>query len=142
MTESNVQRTGQCLCGAVKVKANSASNVTACHCEMCRKWCGGPLLAITCGTDVSFQGEEQIGVYRSSDWAERGFCKACGTNLFYRLVKEQEYHMPSSLFDQHQDFLLTTQLFVDTKPGYYDFANQTKNLTQAELFAMYAPPAE
>ena len=38
-----------------------------------------------CGTDVIFEDESAIGVFESSEWAERGFCKSCGTALFYRL---------------------------------------------------------
>ncbi len=34
------------------------------------------------------------------------------------------------------------QVFIDQKPAYYEFANQTKNMTGAELFAMYAPADE
>ncbi|NIT13149.1 MAG: GFA family protein, partial [Candidatus Dadabacteria bacterium] len=52
---------------------------------MCRKWCGGPLMAVNCGTDVTFEGEDNITVYDSSSWAERGFCSGCGSHLFYRL---------------------------------------------------------
>ncbi len=77
---------GSCLCGATLITAKSISkNVGACHCSMCRKWSGGPLMAVDCGTDVSFEGEENISVFKSSEWAERGFCNKCGSHLFYRL---------------------------------------------------------
>ncbi|WP_339900516.1 GFA family protein [Paraglaciecola polaris] len=56
----------------------------ACHCASCRKWSGGPLLAIDCGTDVSISPTDNITVYDSSQWAQRGFCRHCGTDLFYR----------------------------------------------------------
>lgn len=50
---------GNCLCGAVQFSAKQASNhVGACHCGMCRKWGGGPLMAVDCGTAVSFEGED------------------------------------------------------------------------------------
>ncbi|MGH2414798.1 MAG: hypothetical protein ACRDEA_14135, partial [Microcystaceae cyanobacterium] len=29
-------------------------------------WTGGPLLTIDCGSNVSFEGQEQIGVFHSS----------------------------------------------------------------------------
>jgi hypothetical protein len=37
--------------------------------------------------------------------------------------------------------VLTSQIFIDEKPAYYTFANQTKTMTGAEVFAMFAPPA-
>jgi len=79
-----IKQTGSCLCGAVRITANNTGKkVGACHCGMCRKWGGGPFMEVDCSTDISFKGEEAIGVYNSSSWAERGFCKKCGSHLFY-----------------------------------------------------------
>jgi len=77
------ERKGQCLCGAVKFTAkNAENNIDAYHCGMCRKWGGGPLMVVNCGSEVAFEGKENISVYSSSDWAERGFCKKCGSHIF------------------------------------------------------------
>ncbi|MDJ0687920.1 MAG: GFA family protein [Xenococcaceae cyanobacterium MO_188.B32] len=86
---------GSCLCGAVNVSTTSTNNkVGACHCSMCRKWGGGALLVIECGSDVSFEGEENIGIYQSSEWAERGFRKKCGSHLFYKFKQKNQYYIP------------------------------------------------
>ena len=88
--ESNQKITGHCLCKAVTIHVESAKkSVGACHCDMCRRWACGPYLAMDCGIDVTFEGEDDIGVYNSSEWADRGFCKQCGSNLFYRLKHNQ-----------------------------------------------------
>jgi hypothetical protein len=74
--------TGTCLCGAVKVAANANKPMVAvCHCEMCRRWSSGPFMEVDC-QQVVFEGEENIRRIRSSEWAERGFCTRCGSNLF------------------------------------------------------------
>ncbi len=131
---------GRCLCGRVKVSAPGMSTgVAACHCSMCRRWSGGPLLAVECGTEVSFEGEEHIGVYDSSAWAERGFCRNCGTHLFYRLKDGKQYIMPVGLFDDAEGLVLEAQIFIDEKPAYYRFADKTHDMTGAEVFAKYAP---
>ena len=136
------QATGKCLCGAIQVSAAKLSeSVGTCHCETCRKWGGGPLFAVDCGTEVSFQGEDNIGVFDSSEWADRGFCKTCGTHLFYRLKQNQQYIMAAGLFGDDQSFVFDHQVFIDEKPAYYDFANKTENMTGAELFAKFAPPS-
>ncbi|GAA3566652.1 MAG: GFA family protein [Pseudomonadales bacterium] len=131
-----------CLCGAVTLQVAAASReADACHCGMCRKWGGGPLLAVDCGTDVTIDGSDHVGVFDSSDWAQRGFCRDCGTHLFYRLKGANQYVLPAGLFaDQQDQFHLGQQIFIDHKPAFYDFANQTENLTEAEVFAKYAPP--
>ena len=38
------------------------------------------------GASLKIEDTTHLGVYRSSDWAERCFCNKCGTVLFYRLV--------------------------------------------------------
>ena len=130
--------TGECLCGEVKLKAEHASNkLHVCHCEMCRRWGGGPLMAVDCDTTVKFKNENEISVYDSSEWAERGFCKHCGTHLFYRLKQNGLYIMPVGLLDGLTDIDFEGQIFVDQKPDYYEFANQTQMMTAEQVFAMF-----
>jgi hypothetical protein len=139
---SNIVK-GSCLCRAVSISTASMSNlVGACHCNMCRKWGGGALLVVECGSDVSFEGEENIGIYQSSQWAERGFCQKCGSHLFYKLKQNSQYFIPVGLFDAAEGLIFDHQVFIDEKPEYYSFGNETKNMTGAELFAQFAPTLE
>jgi hypothetical protein len=135
-----MQLSGHCLCGAVTITANQADpHVGACHCSMCRRWGGGPLMVVECGTDVQFEGADSIAVYDSSDWAERGFCRQCGSHLFYRLKEANKHFMPAGLFGDHPEWVFDHQVFIDSKPGFYSFANETKDMTEVEVFAMFAP---
>ena len=137
-----IEGKGCCLCGAVQVTAKTMSKkIGACHCNMCRKWGGGPLLAVDCGTDVTFEGEENIATFNSSEWAERGFCRKCGSHLFYRIKRNNQHIMAVGLFDNFDSFDFDHQVFIDEKPSYYCFANKTKDMTGAEVFAKYAPPS-
>lgn len=133
---------GRCLCGAVglSVKAKSR-NISLCHCTMCRTWSGGPMLAVECEGDVAFEGGEHITVYNSSAWAERGFCRICGTHLFYRSKSTELYEIPVGLLGDDAPWVLAQQIFIDEKPAFYGFANETKMMTGAEVFALFAPPA-
>lgn len=133
------EQSGSCLCGAVTITAKPKSNhVGACHCDMCRKWGGGPLLVVECEDDVHFESDRNIGVYSSSDWAERGFCQQCGTHLFYRFKQGGFYAIPVGLFDEKQQWQLAEQVFIDNKPAYYSFAEKTRNLTEAEIIAQFS----
>ena len=132
------KKTGSCLCGAVRINANNPSNkVSACHCGMCRKWGGGPFMEIDCGTDVLFEGEDDIAVFNSSDWAERGFCKKCGSHLFYRLKESKQHMVPVGLFDDQEHLVFERQVLIDRKPSFYSFSNKTNDMTEAEIFEMY-----
>ena len=51
------------------------------------------------------------------------------------------YAVSAEAFDERGGFAFTSQIFIDEKPAYYDFANQTHNMTGAEVFAAFAPKA-
>lgn len=140
MTEAT-RKTASCLCGTVRITAiNPSEKVGACHCGTCRKWGGGPFMEIDCGTDVSFEGEDEITVYDSSSWAERGFCKKCGSHLFYRLKESNQHMIPVGLFDDQEHLVFESQVFIDKKPPFYSFSNKTNDMTEAAVFEMYGSP--
>ena len=134
---------GSCLCGAVQVTVKTLSHsIGACHCGMCRKWAGGPWLGVDCGTDVFFESTEFVAIYNSSDWAERGFCAKCGSNLFYRVKKTGQTFMPAGLFDNTDVLIFDHQIFIDKKPAYFEFINKTENMTEAEVFAKFSSDSD
>lgn len=90
-----------------------------------------------CGADVRFTGIAPVA-YRSSEWAERGFCPTCGTHLFYHLLPTDEYIVPAGLF-QMERFQLTSQIFIDEKPDFYELKNETPTLTGQQVFEQFAP---
>ena len=114
--DKNLELTGSCICGAVKISATAKEpHVAACHCDMCRRWSAGPFLEITCQT-VAFEEEENVGRIRSSDWAERGFCIKCGSNLFYHVIDSGDYQVSAGLFDDQSMFQMSLQVFTDRRP--------------------------
>lgn len=133
-----IKISGQCLCGAVKFTAHEATkSIGACHCKMCRSLCSGPFMETNCGTSVQFESTDSIGIYNSSEWAERGFCTQCGSQLFYRLKDSGQTMMSVGLFPDESGFEFESQVFIDKKPNYYCFSNKTENMTEAEVFAKY-----
>lgn len=94
-------------------------------------------MVIDCGVDVSMEGDEHVAVFKSSEWAERGFCKQCGSHLFYRLKETGQYIMPVGLFEHDDDLVFDHQVFIEEKPPTYRFANDTEDMTGAELFAKF-----
>jgi hypothetical protein len=76
---------GGCFCGFVRYEAGGEPfHPTVCHCSMCRRVAGAPMLAwfsvprtafrITAGAPTRFA---------SSAGARRGFCPRCGTPLTF-----------------------------------------------------------
>lgn len=131
---------GHCLCGAVEFSCPDSRDVGVCHCGFCRRWSGGPMLAVHCGRSVEFRGADHIAVFASSDWAERAFCRTCGTHLYYKLLATGEYFMPAGAFESN-DFELKSQIYIDRKPDYYAFANQTPVLTEQQVVERFTAAA-
>lgn len=127
--------TGKCLCGAVRFEANGLeTQIHSCHCSMCRRWSGGPLLAASVGS-IRFEGEDKITRYSSSAWAERGFCSQCGSNLFYRLKEADRYVICMGTFDDESAFELVGEIYIDEKPQGYAFAGDHPRQTGEEFLA-------
>ena len=134
-------KSGTCLCGSVKVSLKlEKAAFDVCHCGMCRKWGGGPLFTVDASAGFTIKGEEFVTAYASSQWAERGFCRKCGTHLFYRLKDKSYMNFPMGLFEDQSDFKFTSQIFIDSKPTCYEFANKTETLTEAQVMATFGPP--
>ena len=62
--------------------------------------------------------------------------------MFYSLRGRDEYALSAGTLDDQASLTLNEQIFVDEKPGWYDFANKTGMLTGAEVFAKYAPDGD
>jgi hypothetical protein len=130
---------GRCICGACQFSATLIDNtIGICHCSTCRTWGGGPFMSVSCGANVTFTNDGALKVFDSSEWAERGFCGNCGTHLFYRLKEQDQYFVLVGCIDEQDDLVLDHQIFIDEKPDFYSFSNQTHNMTGAEFLAKFA----
>ena len=136
MSEAAAKEQGQCLCGAVRFEASiGAREVGACHCSICRRWSGGVFLAVECES-VSVQNEQNLGVYSSSEWGERCFCKACGSTVMWRSKDGAHHAVSVQSFNDPSSFSFASQIFIDEKPTNYSFAQATKTMTGPEFIAM------
>jgi hypothetical protein len=77
---------GGCLCGAIRYRASAPPlRGVICHCSMCRRHSGAPVLAFGHFPVASFRWiRAEPSWYRSSRHAERGFCSSCGSTIAMR----------------------------------------------------------
>ena len=75
--------TGGCLCGAVRYRATAGPlRAMICHCATCRRVSGSAFLSFVHFPKDSFTWTAGAPArYRSSAFAERGFCSECGSTL-------------------------------------------------------------
>ena len=138
-----MDRTGKCLCGAVTftAKGTKPDQASACHCGMCQRWTGGPLLSVFV-EELKFEREEGLTWYQSSEFAQRAFCNRCGSSLFWRLTAEGKYQGTTSVglgvLDDSSGAELVKEWFIDRKPDCYALAGDRDRITEAEAMAMLA----
>ncbi|MGU3574910.1 GFA family protein [Brucellaceae bacterium C25G] len=131
---------GRCMCGSVRFSAKPENDeMGTCHCSMCRRWSGGTFMSVACGDTLEVINGDDLQFYRSSEWGERGFCKACGSTLLWRMQDGSHSYISIQTFDDPSQFRFTTEIFSDKKPDNYSFANPTSKMTEAEFLAAYAP---
>lgn len=129
---------GACLCGEVTVRAQVSKPILrACHCEMCRQHTSSMFMSL--GVDEgSLQFAGPVKTYRSSDWAERGFCEVCGSTLFYGTIADKQRHPAAGLFKDAVGAPLKLEFFADNAPG-YALEGAHRKMSTKETEALFAP---
>ena len=99
-------------------------------------------MAVAC-SEVSVENRGQLATYPSSEWAERQFCKTCGSSLFYRL-REGDHGVAVALqsFDDAALFAFHEEIFIDSKPPQYAFEGERPRLTGEQVFARFSAEQE
>jgi hypothetical protein len=110
--------TGGCQCGAIRFRAEKLrSNPHVCYCRMCQKATGNLFAAL-----VGVKHEHltwtrgQPAEFNSSDHAARGFCRDCGTSLYYRGLGGPHVSISIGAFDEPHRI-----------PLYYQMGNEGKH---------------
>lgn len=98
--------TGGCQCGAVRYRTDVMfDNAHLCHCRMCQKAVGNLFAALVAApNDHLVWTRGTPSVFRSSDLAERGFCAACGTPLFYNSLHNDRINLTIGSLDDPDAF--------------------------------------
>jgi hypothetical protein len=115
-------RTGGCLCGQVRYEVSgSLRGVLICHCGQCRKH-HGHAAAYTSAPEERVRLLERSGLawYRSSEKAERGFCRNCGSSLFWRPLGKHTLSITAGSLDDGAGISCSAHVFTASKGDYYD----------------------
>lgn len=116
---------GSCLCGDVKyqIRGNPRS-VVACHCTQCRKTSGHYVAATQIPTEhLEIKGISSVSWYQSSTAAKRGFCKNCGSQLFWTELSSKFTSVMAGTIDGYTGLKMDRQLLPELKGDYYALPN-------------------
>lgn len=121
---------GKCLCGAVAFEFLADElEMNACHCSQCRVWSGHIWASLNVlAASLRFpKGEEALAWFRSSDYARRGFCRECGSSLFWHADKLDDHKhriaVAAGAVEPGAPVRLTEHIFVADKAAYYDIGD-------------------
>ena len=114
---------GGCLCAAIRYRSTvTPVRGVICHCSMCRKHSGAPVLAFVHFPHDAFswvKGEPTR--YRSSRYAERGFCPRCGSTLsMHEEVLEDRVQVTLGSLDEPARAKIDDHVWTDDRVAWFE----------------------
>ncbi len=116
---------GGCLCGAVRFQVNGPlRDVINCHCSMCQKLHGAfGAHSKAKKVDIDIIEDRGLTWYRTSEIAERGFCRQCGSSLFWRPDEQDATGILAGSLDRPTDLTTMGHIFVGEKADFYEISD-------------------
>ena len=112
---------GGCLCGAVRfVVDGPMKQIVGCHCTMCRRQTSHFLaFSAAWDEDLSVTGEDSLAWFRSSADSQRGFCRRCGSMLFFATDGAGKTSISAGALDSGHGLKLAAHIFTKDSGDYY-----------------------
>ncbi len=124
MTDGNIHE-GGCLCGRVRFRVQGPTLWCAhCHCSQCRRAHGAPFVTWVGVPEEAVRieaGDGDLAWHASSAEARRGFCRTCGSSLFFRSSRwPGELHIARGNFDGELDREPAAHVFWDSHVSWFE----------------------
>ena len=125
-TTGGEEHDGGCLCGGVRYRIHGAlRDAIACHCTQCRRTSGHHAAMTSASLDaLSLLSSDTLSWYRSSAAAERGFCRVCGSNLFWKPTGEARMAITAGTLDSPTGIKVVEHIYVGDKGDYYSIDDE------------------
>jgi len=121
LTRDEAIARGACLCGGVRYEVHGPLRpVVACHCRQCQKTSGHFVAATRAHRDnLRLLADDDLSWYRSSKHAERGFCRVCGSSLFWRRDGDDGVSIMAGSLERPTGLRLVEHIFTESAGDYY-----------------------
>ncbi|MFO1183719.1 MAG: GFA family protein [Bauldia sp.] len=116
-----VRITGGCQCGAVRYALReNPSHPHICHCRMCQKAFGSFFAPLAGVPQTAFElTRGELGLFRSSEATERGFCRDCGTPLTFHYVTSPRIAIALGSLDNPAAFAPAQQFGIEARMPWF-----------------------
>ena len=117
---------GGCLCGALRYSSSTKPvEVGYCHCRMCQRVSGATVLPWASFTSSKFsytQGSPKI--YTSSNWGQREFCQACGSQIAFRATdSDTTVEVNVGTLDDPEAVKPQSHIWCDSRVSWFETAD-------------------
>ena len=119
------EHSGRCQCGAISYRVSgNMRDVVYCHCGQCRRIHGhAPGYSAARKAEMAIEGEENIVWYRASDQAQRGFCRSCGSSLFWKPDGRETVSIAAGSINAPTGLKSVRHIYAGDKGDYYQIAD-------------------
>jgi len=110
------------LCEGVRYSlTGECRDVINCFCTQCQKTSGHHFAATRVDMDqFRLIKDETLTWFESSDFAKRGFCNRCGSNLFWKRHGADTISVTAGTIDNPTVLITSANIFVEDMSDYHD----------------------
>ena len=119
---SGRKTTGGCLCGGVRYEIDGPlAPPSACHCGQCRRSHGAlGLYTLAPSERYKIKGDRNLAWFESSPGIRRGFCRVCGSKLFWERIGSGQLDVTMGSIDQSSGLKIVKHIHLEDAGDYYD----------------------
>jgi hypothetical protein len=116
---------GGCLCGSLRYVARSEPLQSGyCHCRLCQRSSGAPVLAWASFPTGAFRYlEGSPALYPSSPKGQREFCTGCGTQIAFREIGASTLEINLGSLDDPASIEPQLHIFTASRIPWFDTAD-------------------
>lgn len=117
--------TGGCFCGAVQYEVKGfLRDVVNCHCSQCSRLNGNfGSHSKAPKANITITKDEGLSWYKISEIARRGFCRECGSSLFWEPYQQDATGIIAGSLDTPTGLKTIGHIFVGEKSDFYDITD-------------------
>jgi len=132
MSEVSQQQHGGCECGGVRFHISGVLKpVIVCHCGQCLRTHGhAAAYTVTTRSALTFEADQTLKWYASSERVKRGFCGRCGASLFYAINGDEEISVAAGMLVPPTTLHTAGHIFTADKSDYYEITDGLPNFSE------------
>jgi len=132
--QHDADHAGGCACGAVRYRVSGDLRpVVACHCSQCRKaFTNYGAFTAARREGLAIDNEDAVTWFDSSPGVRRGFCRRCGSALFWDNAGNSFTSIAAGTLDQPSGLKQVRHIFVADKADFYEIGDGLEQLPQGQ----------